>query len=116
MTAVSSEVPAPLAASEVHEPGSRVSRRVAIAAIGIVVAIAVVMRFATTAHLWLDEALTVNIAGLPLRKLPTALRHDGSPPLYYAMLHEWMRVFGTSDANCACLACRSGRVRGRDDC
>ena len=97
MTAVSSEVPAPLAAREVHESGLRVSRRVAIAAIGIVVAIAVVMRFATTSHLWLDEALTVNIAGLPLRNLPTALRHDGSPPLYYAMLHVWMRVFGTGD-------------------
>jgi hypothetical protein len=87
----------PLAASEVRRSGPRVARRLTIAAIGVVVAIAVVMRFASTSHLWLDEALTVNIARLPLRKIPTALRRDGSPPLYYAMLHVWMRVFGTGD-------------------
>ena len=39
----------------------------------------------------------MNIARLPLRRLPDALRHDGSPPLYYAMSHVWMRVFGTGD-------------------
>jgi uncharacterized membrane protein len=52
--------------------------------------------------MWLDEALTVNIAKLPLAKLPDALRHDGAPPLYYGLLHVWMRAFGTSD-----LAARS---------
>ncbi len=73
------------------------SRRLLVGAVAVVVAIAVVMRFASTSHLWLDEALTVNIARLPLRDLPAALRRDGSPPLYYAMLHIWMRVFGTGD-------------------
>ena len=29
------------------------------------------------------------------RRLPDALRHDGAPPLYYVMLHGWMRLFGT---------------------
>jgi uncharacterized membrane protein len=90
-------MPTPLAASDVHESGSHVARRITMAAIGIAVAIGVGMRFASTSHLWLDEALTVNIARLPLRKLPEALRHDGSPPLYYAMSHVWMRVFGTGD-------------------
>src|SRR5437016_11807732 len=32
---------------------------------------------------------------MPLRRLPTALRHDGAPPLYYVLLHAWMRLFGT---------------------
>ncbi len=73
------------------------TRRLVLAAIAIVVAITVVMRFASTSHLWLDEALTVNISRLPLRRLPAALRRDGSPPLYYAMSHVWMRVFGTGD-------------------
>jgi mannosyltransferase len=73
------------------------SRRLLLAAIAVVVGIAVVMRFASTSHLWLDEALTVDIARLPLRKIPEALRHDGSPPLYYALSHVWMRVFGTGD-------------------
>ena len=29
----------------------------------------------------------------------TRLRHDGSPPLYYLMLHVWMSVFGNSEAS-----------------
>ena len=61
-----------------------------------VVAAGVVARFVARSHLWLDEALTVNIARLPLEKIPDALRHDGSPPLYYVVLHGWMSVFGTS--------------------
>jgi hypothetical protein len=63
-------------------------------AIGVVVAAGVVARFVAASHLWLDEALTVNIASLPLSQLTEALRHDGSPPLYYAVLHFWMQLFG----------------------
>lgn len=70
-------------------PGRRV--RWAVAATLVV---GVVARFATAADLWLDEALTVNIARVPLADLPDALRLDGAPPLYYALLHLWMRVFG----------------------
>ena len=70
----------------------------AVAAATAVVAAGVVLRFVTRSHLWLDEALTVNIARLPLRRIPGALRHDGAPPLYYVLLHVWMRMFGTSAA------------------
>src|SRR4051812_37907805 len=63
-----------------------------------VVAVGVALRFVTSSHLWLDEALTVNIARLPLSRIPDALRHDGSPPLYYLALHFWSAVFGASDA------------------
>lgn len=59
-------------------------------------ALGIVLRFWTRSHLWLDEALTVNLARLPIRRIPGALRHDGAPPLYYFLLHGWMRVFGTS--------------------
>jgi len=45
--------------------------------------------------LWLDEALSVEIARLPLSELPGALRQDGAPPLYYVLLHGWMALFGT---------------------
>ncbi len=69
--------------------------------IGIVVAgvlaVAVVLRFVTTSDLWLDEALTVNIAHVPLSQLEDALRRDGAPPLYYLLLHGWMALFGTGD-------------------
>lgn len=55
----------------------------------------VVLRFVTRSPLWLDEALSVNIARLPLGEIPDALRVDGHPPLYYFLLHGWMDLFGT---------------------
>jgi hypothetical protein len=63
----------------------------------VALAIGVVLRFVSRSPLWLDEALSVNIAGLPLGEIPDALRHDGHPPLYYVLLHGWSQVFGTSD-------------------
>jgi mannosyltransferase len=62
-----------------------------------ILAAAVVLRFWARVDLWLDEALSVNIARLPLDQIPDALRHDGHPPLYYFLLHGWMRVFGSGD-------------------
>ena len=78
-------------------PGlSRAPTMAGIAMAGALVA-AVVLRFWTTSDLWLDEVLSVNIARLPLPSLFDALRQDGSPPLYYVLLHGWMEVFGTGD-------------------
>ena len=57
----------------------------------------VVGRFLAPGGLWLDEALSVNIAKLPLQQVPGALVQDGSPPLYYLLLHYWMLAFGESD-------------------
>jgi 4-amino-4-deoxy-L-arabinose transferase-like glycosyltransferase len=59
---------------------------------------AVAVRCYSPSDLWLDEALSVDIARLPVLRLLTALRHDGSPPLYYLLLHGWMWLFGSSDA------------------
>jgi len=56
-----------------------------------------VLRMLTASDLWLDEALTVNIAKLPLAEIPAALGHDGAPPLYYLALHVWMAIFGDGD-------------------
>ncbi|MDQ6616153.1 MAG: glycosyltransferase family 39 protein [Actinomycetota bacterium] len=58
------------------------------------VAVGVILRFVATSQLWLDEALSVNIARLPLGQIPGALRHDGAPPLYYLLLHYWMLAVG----------------------
>lgn len=63
----------------------------------LVVAFTFVLRFWTTSDLWLDEALTVNIAREPLHLIPSFLRRDGAPPLYYVLLHFWTAWFGTSD-------------------
>jgi mannosyltransferase len=61
------------------------------------VCIGIVARFVQRSPLWLDEALSVNIARLPVSDLLDALRHDGHPPLYYLVLHFWMEVVGESD-------------------
>jgi hypothetical protein len=46
--------------------------------------------------MWVDEDLSVSIAKLRVGDVLDALRHDGHPPLYYLLLHGWMRVFGES--------------------
>lgn len=67
-------------------------------------AFAVVLRFWTPSPMWLDEALTVNIARAPLHLIPGLLRHDGAPPLYYVLLHFWMKAFGTRDLGARSLS------------
>ncbi|MCX6511733.1 MAG: glycosyltransferase family 39 protein, partial [Actinobacteria bacterium] len=54
------------------------------------------LRFGVNSAMWLDEALTVNIASLPISQLQSALKHDGAPPLYYLTLHAWINLFGDS--------------------
>jgi hypothetical protein len=76
---------------------ARAWRRAPVVAIAVVVLVGAVLRFATPSHLWLDEALTVEIARRPVGGLLSALRHDGSPPLYYLLLHVWIKVFGDGD-------------------
>jgi 4-amino-4-deoxy-L-arabinose transferase-like glycosyltransferase len=71
---------------------------------GTIIAAGLFLRFFTTSHLWLDEALSVNIARLPMSHLVDALRHDGAPPLYYAVLHLWMRAFGGGDVTVRALS------------
>ncbi len=67
------------------------------AAVGAIVALGIVLRFVQRSPLWLDEALSVNIAQLPVGDLLEALRHDGHPPLYYLLLHYWMELVGDGD-------------------
>jgi mannosyltransferase len=49
------------------------------------------------AGFWIDEGLSVGIADRPLGDIPGVLRMDGSPPLYYMLLHAWMSVAGSSE-------------------
>lgn len=64
----------------------------------------VALRFAPRSGLWLDEALTVNIASLPLGDIAPALRRDGHPPLFYVLLHGWMALGGDGDGWVRALA------------
>ncbi|MFA9563622.1 MAG: glycosyltransferase family 39 protein [Acidimicrobiales bacterium] len=70
----------------------------AVTVLGGAALVGLVLRFYPDTPLWLDEALSVNIARLPVGEIPAALRLDGHPPLYYVLLHGWMSVFGESDA------------------
>jgi 4-amino-4-deoxy-L-arabinose transferase-like glycosyltransferase len=81
----------------IRTPGARPRPPWAAVLLGAVVLAGVGLRFYTRSDLWLDEALSVNVARLPLSDLHAALRHDGAPPLYYALLHFWIRGFGTGD-------------------
>ena len=71
--------------------------RTAVVAVGATLVVAIVLRFVTRSDLWFDEALSVNIARLPLSELGDALRQDGAPPLFYALLHFWIKAFGSGD-------------------
>lgn len=66
-------------------------------AAAVALGLSVALRFVVASELWLDEAQSVAIARLPLAHMFPALRHDGSPPLYYLLLHAWMALFGTGD-------------------
>ena len=68
---------------------------------------------------WIDEGLSVGIADRPLTDIPGVLRQDGSPPLYYMLLHFWMsrdeqrRAVARTRCRCCSRCRRPGRVLGR---
>jgi 4-amino-4-deoxy-L-arabinose transferase-like glycosyltransferase len=88
----------------VDTPGPRPGRADRIYQVVMVVILlaAVIVRFSAFQDLWLDESQSVAIAKLPLTSghgttMWTGLRQDGSPPLYYILLHFWITAFGTGN-------------------
>ena len=49
------------------------------------------------AGFWIDEGVTVGIASHSLLDIPGVLTQDGSPPVYYMLLHLWMSVVGSGE-------------------
>jgi 4-amino-4-deoxy-L-arabinose transferase-like glycosyltransferase len=88
----------------IEEPAPSRAHWAVVIGIAIVVVAGVGFRFATRSHMWLDEALSVNIAHLSTRHIFTWLKHDGAPPLYYVVLHYWMKVFGSSNLGARSLS------------
>ena len=72
-------------------------KRAAAILVGVIGAAGMAARFAPASPLWLDEALSVNLASLDLADLPDALRRDGHPILYYALLGFWIDLVGDGD-------------------
>lgn len=109
MSATTSPPPAPqLTAERVVGPRRRRSfadleevldrRWVTVVALVLLTLLAVAARYrAVAAALWLDEAQAVNIAHHPIGQIPHLLKLDGSPPLYYVLLHAWMAVVGDTE-------------------
>jgi hypothetical protein len=61
-------------------------------------AIAALIRIPTLGRAyWVDEGISIGIAHHPLSRIPTVLRLDGSPPLYYLVLHLWMNLVGSGE-------------------
>jgi mannosyltransferase len=90
VTATREQVRSPLA------PPRSPARPLLVVGFVVVLLASVVLRLVASGPLWLDESLSAEIARRPLGAMFTALRHDGSPPLYYLLLHVWIGIFGSS--------------------
>jgi mannosyltransferase len=86
-----------------HSVGGRLragtrERWLTFAAIGLLSLVSLYLRTrALSVHYWVDEGISVGIARHPLSQIPHLLREDGSPPLYYVLLHFWIRLFGAGE-------------------
>jgi hypothetical protein len=74
-------------------------------AVAALVALAAMLRLrALAAPYWIDEGISVGVSGHPLSAIPGVLRQDGSPPLYYLLLHVWMALFGSAPSSTHALS------------
>jgi mannosyltransferase len=87
-----------LGAPQIDEPWR--TRLVTAGLLVVLVLISLLIRTeAINGPFWIDEGLSVGIASHPFSEIFDALTKDGSPPLYYLMLHFWMEAFGRSEEN-----------------
>jgi hypothetical protein len=80
-------------------------------ALGAIVVLAAVLRFATlrTQSIWFDEAATWDLVRRPfgemLRRIPDG---ESNPPLFYVLGWGWTRVFGDGEAGLRSLSALAG--------
>ncbi|HUY58840.1 MAG TPA: glycosyltransferase family 39 protein [Solirubrobacteraceae bacterium] len=72
--------------------------RVALIIFILVVASLVLRTRSVGQQYWMDEAITVGISSHHLSAIPGIMRQDGSPPLFYLLLHFWMLMVGNGEA------------------
>jgi len=79
----------------VHDPRRVVG--LALLALALMALSAFVRTRGLAAYYWIDEGLSVGISSHHLLAIPDLLRQDGSPPLYYLLLHVWMGLTGPGE-------------------
>jgi uncharacterized membrane protein len=73
--------------------------RVPLAVLGLLMAGSLLLRVSRLdVGYWIDEGISVGIASHGLHQIPATLGQDGSPPLYYLLLHGWIGLVGTGEA------------------
>lgn len=55
--------------------------------------------------LWFDEGYTAWLAGNSPSEIIRLVRADTAPPLYYLLLHGWMRIFGSNEIALRSFSC-----------
>jgi hypothetical protein len=77
----------------------------AVLGVGVLIAVSLYVRSRViNGSFWMDEGLSVGIASHHFFDIPSVLHQDGSPPLYYLLLHLWMSVFGRTEADTHALS------------
>jgi mannosyltransferase len=88
--------------ADVREPGALARVPVWASSAGLLIVLMAVSAYIRTRYIdgqfWMDEAITTGIASHSLSAIPGILRHDGSPPLFYLILHVWIQIFGSSES------------------
>src|SRR4051794_33287653 len=93
-------MPAPARAGDPAPAVSRGGRAAAWVALGVILAVAALLRFRGIHEqsLWADEGLTVRILRLPVGEMLQRIRDwEQTPPLYYYLLRAWTAVFGDTE-------------------
>jgi mannosyltransferase len=78
----------------------RLTRWTALAGVTVLTLVSLYIRTRTLGyHFWVDEGIAQGLASHPLSQIASLLRQDGSPPLYYVLLHGWMAFRGHSEVS-----------------
>ncbi len=78
----------------------------------LILVLAALLRFyrLDAQSLWADEGNSVSLSGRSLPLITAGAAHDIHPPLYYYLLHFWMRLFGSSEFAVRALSALLGTV------
>jgi len=68
--------------------------------LGLVLVLGAFVRFYGLTHqsLWLDEVISIQVAQKGPADIIEKLKTDSHPPLFYFILHVWMKLFGSGEA------------------